>query len=79
MGQAMTSHKKLPDIELADFLGLNADEAAKILPNLTPEKRAAYEHMHDKYMQIMLWEEGVAPFPDGAIVDGPRQIRMGKP
>lgn len=69
----------MTDEQMADWLGLNADEATKILPKLTPEKRAAYEHMHEKYMEVMLWQAGVAPFPDGVIIDGPRQIRMGKP
>ncbi len=63
------------DAELTDWLGLTPDEAAIIIPTLTPEKRAIYEHMHEKYMEIMLWQAGVSPFPDGVIVDGPRQIR----
>lgn len=69
----------MSDAELAEWLGLTAAEAAVIIPKLTPEKRAMYERMQAKYVEVMLWQEGVAPFPDGVLIDGPRQIRMGKP
>lgn len=65
----------MTDKELQEALGLSDDEAKVIIPKLTPEKRAAYEALHVKYVEIMLWEQGVSPLPAGVIVCGPRQIR----
>jgi hypothetical protein len=66
------------DEELAKWLNITPEEAAVIIPRLTPERRAAYERMYDTYNEIVLWEAGVGPPPDGVIMCGPKQVRMGK-
>lgn len=65
----------MTDQEFAERLGLSADEAAKIIPMMTPERRAALEQIAGLAMEIHLWEAGLGPKPTGAILCGPRQIR----
>jgi hypothetical protein len=65
----------MSDAELAEFLGLTEDEAAIIIPKLTPERRAGFEHMASIYAEIQLWEASVGPKPAGVFLCGPKQIR----
>jgi hypothetical protein len=65
----------MTDQELANWLNLSADEAAIIIPRLTPERREGFERMASLYAEIRLWEEGVGPKPAGVFLCGPKQIR----
>ncbi len=58
----------MTDTELASFLCLSPDEAAKILPKLSPERRAAYERMAEVTLELNLWQAGLGPKPSGVIV-----------
>ena len=48
----------MTDTELADWLNITPAEAAIIIPQLTPEKRAVYERMFDVYVDLQM---GVTP------------------
>lgn len=58
---------------LAAFLDLTDEEAAVILPNLTPEKRAVFERMADVVADLNIGE-----VPDGVIVCRRSPIVTGK-
>jgi hypothetical protein len=61
----------LTDEELAKYLVCTPEQVLK----LTPQKRAAYEALVEKGMEIDLWESGVGPRPADAILCGPKQVR----
>ena len=59
------------DAELAEFLGLariKPEERDTIMASITPEERAMYEHMHQVEADLVLWQNGVGPKPEGVIV-----------
>ena len=58
----------LTDQELAEFMALTPEEAARIIPNLMPLKRATYERMAQLCDDIALWQSGAGPKPDYAIL-----------
>lgn len=57
----------MDDASLAAFLNLTEEEAAIIIPGLTPEKRAVFERMADVVADLNM---GV--IPEGVIVCHPR-------
>lgn len=57
----------MDDASLAAFMNLTDDEAAIIIPSLSPEKRAVFERMADVVADINM---GVVP--DGVIVCRPK-------
>lgn len=65
----------MTDAELADFLCLSPDEAAIIVPRLTPKKCALYRRMAEVEGEIMLWQAGVGKMPEGVILCGRKQIK----
>lgn len=71
--------RKMTDRELEEYLCLTPEEGAVIIPRLSPEKRAAYEMLAAKEWEIVLWQQGVAPFPEGVLVDTDRTVRHGCP
>lgn len=58
----------MTDEQLANELNLSAEEAAIIIPKLTPEKRAIYEKLCETATDLVLWQQGVSPKPKGIIV-----------
>jgi len=48
----------LTDKQLAEYLGLNDDDAAIIMPKLTPGRRAAYERMAEVEANL---NKGIVP------------------
>lgn len=57
------------DDELIDFLCIRDEpQRDKILAGITPEQRAAYEHMREVCFDIELWEAGIGPKPQGVIL-----------
>ena len=68
----------MSDAELADFLGLNRIRAVdrnRIIASLTQDQRSMYEHMKQVETEIVLWQNGVGPKPEGVIVCKPRGHR----
>jgi hypothetical protein len=63
------------DSEMARYLNLTADEAAIIMPSLTPERRALYERMHQVEIEAALWVQGLGPKPAGVLLDTERSVR----
>lgn len=59
----------MDDGELARYLHLTPDEAAKVIPKLTPEKRAAYMRLGKFADDWNLYAAGFGPRPTGALVD----------
>ena len=53
-----------PDEELAAELNIPVE----LVPKLSPEKRAAYEQLIRVGREIVLWENGVGPLPEGVII-----------
>jgi hypothetical protein len=58
------------DESLAVYLGLSAKEAAKFLPQITPQQRAVYERMAEVEIDLNM---GVVP--DGVLVCRPKGCR----
>lgn len=64
----------MTDDELANYLHLTPAEAAIVLPQLTPERRAVYDRMKQVEIEAALWAEGVGPKPDGVLIDTERAV-----
>ena len=65
----------MTDAELTDYLHLSPEEAAIVLPQLTPERRALYTLMKQVELEAALWSEGLGPKPAGVLVDTQRSVR----
>jgi hypothetical protein len=63
----------MSDDDLARYLCLSPDEAAIILPKLTPERRAVYERMSRLEADLFLWEQGLGPKPQDVLIDYERK------
>jgi hypothetical protein len=68
----------MTDAELSEHLGLTPDEAAKIIPKLSPEKREAYERLGKFADDWNLYAAGFGPRPTGALVDTERSTKRRK-
>lgn len=66
------------DTELAEYLHLNAADAAIVTPKLTPQKRAVYDRMRQVEIEVSLWSEGLAQKPQGVLIDTERSTRRRK-
>jgi hypothetical protein len=53
----------MTDRQLADYLRLTPDEAAIVIPKLSPGKRAVYERMKQVEIEAELWLCGLGPKP----------------
>lgn len=62
----------MDDAELAQALGLTEAEAAKIVPALTPERRASCERLITFADEWNLYAAGLGPKPTGALIDTER-------
>jgi hypothetical protein len=63
----------MTDAQLEVFLGIadeTAENRAKLLRSITPEKRALYEHMAQLVTQLNVWSCGLGPKPKGVIICG---------
>lgn len=60
----------MDDVSLAVFLGLTDEEAAIIVPKITPEKRAVYERMASVEIDL-----NMDVVPEGVIVCRPKGCR----
>jgi hypothetical protein len=70
--QAMT------DTELAKYLHLKPEDAAIVIPKLTPAKRAVYDRMRQVEIECELWTAGLGPKPQGVLIDTERSTRQRK-
>lgn len=68
----------MTDEELARYLNLTPDEAAIVIPKLSPERRATYERMRQVEAEAELWAAGLGPKPDGVLLDTQRSMRRRK-
>ena len=60
---------------LARYLNLTPEEAAKVIPKLSPEKRAAYMRLGKFGDDWNEYAAGVGPRPTGALVDTERSTK----
>lgn len=68
----------MTDIELALFLGLSPDEAAKIIPQLHPSTRFAYEQMAKAAQGIADYVAGAGSLPPNVLIDRQRPRRRNR-
>lgn len=62
----------MTDAELATYMNLTPEEAAIIIPKLTPEKRAVYDRMREVEIEAALWVQGLGLKPTGVLIDTER-------
>ena len=60
---------KMNDAELAEYLHLTPDEAAIVIPQITPSKRELYNRMKQFQTEAELWARGEGPPPAGVLLD----------
>ena len=65
----------MDDSELARYLHLTPDEAAKVIPKLTPEQRTTYMRLGKFGDDWNLYAAGFGPRPTGALVDTERSTK----
>ena len=65
----------MTDAELADYLHLTSEEAAIVIPKLSPAKRAVYDRMKQVEIESALWSEGLGPKPRGVLIDTERSTK----
>lgn len=65
----------MTDRELEAYLNLTPEEGAIIIPRMTPERRATYERMARVEAEVVLWQNGVGPKPEGVLLDFDRTVR----
>jgi hypothetical protein len=63
------------DAELAKYLHLSPEEAAIVIPKLTPARRAVYDRMKQVEIEAALWAEGLGPKPQGVLIDTERSTK----
>ena len=68
-------HSPMNDAELAAYMHLTPDEAAIVIPKLTPEKRAVYDRMREVEIEATLWLNGLGPKPRDVLIDTERSTR----
>lgn len=68
----------MTDAELADYLHLTPAEAVVVIPKLTAERRAIYDHMKQVEIEAALWINGLGPKPQGVLIDTERDTRRRK-
>jgi hypothetical protein len=65
----------MTDQQLAGYLNLSPDEAAIVLPKITPGKRALYDRMRQVEVEAELWVCGLGPKPKDVLIDTVRGTR----
>lgn len=65
----------MTDAELQRFLCLSDEEAANVIPKLSPERRATYRRMSEVAIEAELWLQGLGPKPEGVLIDTARGTR----
>jgi hypothetical protein len=65
----------MTDSELADYLHLTPEEAAIVIPKLTPARRELYARMRQIEVEAELWAAGFGPKPQGVLIDTQRSTR----
>jgi hypothetical protein len=68
----------MTDEELAEYLHLTPDQAAIVIPKLTPARRDLYDHMRQVEREAELWAAGLGPKPEGVLIDTERSTRRRK-
>jgi hypothetical protein len=68
----------MTDAELAAYLHLTPEEAAIIIPKLTPQRRAVYDRMKQVEIEAALWMDGLGPKPAGVLIDTEKNARRRK-
>lgn len=69
----------MTDQELATFLGIGDDARwPKVVAKIAPAKRAVYERMAGLETEVALWQEGLAPKPEGVLIDLERDKRRNR-
>lgn len=68
----------MTDAELTAYLNITPEQAAIVLPKLTPAKRAVYDRMKQVEIEAALWSEGLGPKPQGVLIDTERSTRRRK-
>jgi hypothetical protein len=63
------------DAELAKYLHLSPEEAAIVIPKLTPARRAVYDRMKQVEIEAALWAVGLGPKPQGVLIDTERSTK----
>jgi hypothetical protein len=59
----------MTDAQLAAYLHLTPEEAAIVIPKLTPERRALYDRMQQVEIEAGLWCDGLGEKPKGVLID----------
>lgn len=65
----------MTDEQLAAYLNLTTDEAAILIPKLTPQRRAVYDRMATVEVEVNLWQAGLGPKPAGVLIDMDKPAR----
>lgn len=66
----------MTDAALAIFLGIDKEpKCAEVIAHMTPERRASYERMAGMETELKLWQAGLAPKPNGVLIDYARGRR----
>lgn len=68
----------MTDEELRLYLHLTPEEAAIVLPKLTPQKRSLYDRMRQVEIEAKLWMDGLGPKPKGVFLDTERSMKRRK-
>ena len=66
----------MTDTELVEYLNLTPEQALRIIPNITPERRATYDRMKRVEQEANAWAAGKGPKPQGVLLDGPRRAPL---
>ena len=65
----------MTDAELTAYLHLTPEQAAIVLPKLSPARRAVYDRMKQLEIEVDLWTDGLGPKPAGVLIDTERSTR----
>jgi hypothetical protein len=68
----------MTDEELTAFLHITPEEAAIVLPKLSPERRRLFDRMRAVEFEDELWMAGLGPKPTGVLLDTARSTRKRK-
>lgn len=68
----------MTDKELSAYLHLTPEQAAIVIPKLTPSRRALYDRMKQVEQEAELWAVGLGPKPKGVLIDTEQAMRRRK-
>lgn len=75
MSDAYRKSGTMSDTDLARYLNLSPEEAAKVIPKLTEKQKATYMRLGKFGDDWNLYAAGCGPRPTGALVDTERSIK----